>query len=231
MEETKFWKIVDEINWRENSGKTKAELLELQLRLAYKYSEDEMSDFRRTIADKAKALSAKIRDYCFSNKVSKIPYGKEGYADFCDHVVGLGKEFYAAANEEPVLLEGLQHKGAFAYSPPTMLHYAVFEPGYFNSQVDIFCRKVCDLVKESGVELDGNWDIIEVVVAMLRAGEFAELPTPEVVVAASRSVRHQARAASASKEVQIALEKEHYLANIVRDARAYFDITREVNKK
>lgn len=225
MEETKFWKIVDEINWRENCNKTKAELLSLQLLLAYKYSEEEMSAFRSLIAEKAKALSSKIRGYCAINKTSKIPYSEDGYVDLCDHVVGMGKDFYTAANDEPAILEGLQYKRAFAYVPPTMVHYAVFKPGYFNAQVDIFCRKVCDLVKASGIVFDGNWDIIESVVALLRAGEFDKLPSPETIVEACRNVQRQARNAVAGKDVQFALEKDHYLANIVRDAAVYLEIT------
>lgn len=171
MNETKFWAMVDDVAWHEHCHKSRAELREVLLRLAYKYPAKEMQNFSVMLGAKAVALYGRI-------KQSGIVLAAEA-DNLCDHAVAMGQAFYEEVFANPTKLQNLIPPGVFAsIVPRTCVHYPMLEPGYFPERVSTFRERVLSKM-DTPIE-SGYWDVVLSVVDLLEKDLLHELPKPEV---------------------------------------------------
>ncbi len=238
MEETKFWDMVAEFNWRENFKKTRFALIELKLRLAQKYSREQFSEFHKVAGEKAIIIAEAIVAAIGKEERRRISGEyRVDFADIHDHAVGLGREFYFSALANPLMLVAPEYikdvkvSLSFAFAPPSMSEYYVFEEEYFPGQIEIFCRNKFDLIAANPLAecFDESFAVIREVINLMQLGKLEKLPRAQYVYKLWRSLERQAASFSGynAESLREALKGSRYLVALVKEANVVVKIRRE----
>jgi len=114
MDKTRFWEVVESVKWARPStdyDKAKAYILR-------NYSFTELKELRAHLRDAYKAADAA------ASKIDIDCGSDDGWSDLIYHVVGLGKEFFDKAIENPLLIKKLYDTDAYVESFSYAIPYA-----------------------------------------------------------------------------------------------------------
>lgn len=124
MNDQNFWWIIQETGWGKFDFNYKRIKAYLMGRMDFKTSETFMKTYEKKYSDLEKRIDKYLDDRETLMRGHRLPFtGDDSFRDMVAHVIGLGKEFYEWAINDPSIIRSVDIKESFSYCLPTERDY------------------------------------------------------------------------------------------------------------